>query len=469
MNEAPREPKQYDVLVLGSGPAGEKGAIQAAQLGRRVAVIEKEPYLGGAGLQTGTVPSKTLRETAVYLAGLKQRALFGFQCILGRNVRLQELMHRKEAVIQRQMEVLLDRFTRNDVEIVYGRGRFEDPHTLLVERAGGEVERFRGDVILVAVGSRPHRPPEVPFDGRTVYDSDTILTVDTIPESLTIVGGGVIGCEYASIFAALGTRVTMVEKRPRLLGFADAEIVESLTYWMRHAGVVLRLGEEMREIAVEGPDRVVTRLASGKQVVSARLLYTLGREAATQGLGLEAAGVAVAERGRIVVDADYRTNVPHVFAAGDVIGAPSLAATSQEQGRRAVCAALGRACPRSAGAGLLPFGIYTIPEVSMVGETEEGLTARGVPYEAGRALFHEVARGQITGDVYGMLKLLFHRETRRLLGVHVVGERAAELIHIGQAVLHFGGTVDYFVETVFNYPTLSEAYKTAALDGIQRL
>jgi len=461
--------KEYDLLVIGSGPAGQKGAIQAAKLGRRVAVFEKEPFIGGAGLQTGTIPSKTLRETALYLSGLKQRSVYGFQCILGRNVQFQELIHRKDTVVQRQMEVIINQFARNNVEIIYGTALLEDPHTLRVKNHQGGTERYRGEVILIAVGSRPNRPTEVPFDGHTVYDSDGILKIDTIPDSLTIVGGGVIGCEYASVFACLGTRVTIVEKKERLLAFADEEIVNSLVYWMRHAGVVMRLGEEVKEIDVERPGRVVVRLASGKQVVSEKLLFTLGRNANTAGLGLEEVGVKLGKRGRIEVDADYRTNVPGIFAAGDVIGGPSLASTSMEQGRQAVCAALMQACPVSGVGDQLPFGIYTIPEISMFGETEAGLTKQGIPYEIGQAFFNEVARGQIIGDSYGMLKLLFHRETRKLLGIHIIGERATEIIHIGQAVMSTGGTIDYFVNTVFNYPTLSDAYKVAALNGINRL
>ncbi len=461
--------KEYDVLIIGSGPAGQRGAVQAAQLGKRVAVFEKEPYIGGAGLQTGTIPSKTLRETALYLSGLRQRVVYGFQCVLGKNVQFQELIHRKDTVIQGQMEVIIDQFTRNDVEIIYGDACFEDAHTLVVKDAQGGAQRYRGDVILICVGSRPNRPAEVPFDMQSVYDSDTILKIDTIPDSLTIVGGGVIGCEYASIFSCLGTRVTLIEKRDSILNFADDEIVDSLSFWMRHSGVVLRLGEEMEKIEVERPGRVVTYLKSGKRVVSEKLLFTLGRNANTDGLNLEEVGVRLGKRGRIEVDSDYKTTAANIFAAGDVIGGPSLASTSLEQGRLAMCAALMEQCPIAGIPNLLPYGIYTIPEISMIGETEESLTEQGVPYEIGQTNFKEVARGQIIGDSYGMLKLLFHRETRKLLGVHIIGERATEIIHIGQAVMHFQGTIDYFVDTVFNYPTLSDAYKVAAFNGINRL
>jgi NAD(P) transhydrogenase len=444
--------KKYNVLVIGSGPAGQKGAVQAAKLGRRVAVLEKEPFIGGAGLQTGTIPSKTLRETALYLAGLRQRVIVGFQYVLGKKVQFQELMHRKNSVIQNQTEVIIDQFSRSEVEVIYGEASFEDRQTLAVRDHEDRLEHYQGDVMLIAVGSRPRRPAEIPFDMQHVYDSDTILKIDTIPDSLTVVGGGVIGCEYASVFACLGTRVTMIERDDRLLGFADAEIVNSLSYWMRHSGVVLRLGEEMERIEIERPGRVVTHLKSGKQVVSEKLLFTLGRNANTDGLNLEQVGVRVGKRG-----------------AGDVIGGPGLASTSLEQGRLAMCAALMEACPSPGVTGGLPYGIYTIPEISMIGETEESLTEQAIPYEIGQAHFKEVARGQIIGENYGMLKLLFHRESRKLLGVHIIGERATELIHIGQAVMSFGGSIDYFVNTVFNYPTLSDAYKLAAMNGIYRL
>jgi NAD(P) transhydrogenase len=461
--------EKYDVLVIGSGPAGQKAAIQAAKLGRRVAVFEKEPFIGGAGLQTGTIPSKTLRETALYLSGLKQRVIYGFQCILGKNVEFQELIHRKNSVVQRQMEVIIDQFSRNNIEIIYGEASFESPQVLRVRNVHGQEESYQGEIVLIAVGSRPNRPSEIPFGERSVYDSDTILKIDTIPNSLTIIGGGVIGCEYASVFACLGTRVTIVEKKDRLLGFADEEIVNSLVYWMRHSGVVMHLGEELEKIEVERPDRVVAHLKSGKQVVSERLLFTLGRNANTEGLNLEGVGVELGKRGRVQVDKDFRTNVKNIFAAGDVIGGPSLASTSMEQGRRAMCTALMQECPVSGTPNLLPYGIYTIPEISMFGETEESLTEQGIPYEIGQAYFNEVARGQIIGDSYGMLKLLFHRDTRKLLGVHIIGERATEIIHIGQAVMSANWTIDYFINTVFNYPTLSDAYKVAALNGINRL
>ncbi|MBI5345483.1 MAG: Si-specific NAD(P)(+) transhydrogenase, partial [Deltaproteobacteria bacterium] len=450
-------------------PGGERAALQASQLGKKVAIIERRPYLGGAGLHTGTLPSKTLRETALYLAGFKQRAVFGFQFTLGRDVTLSELMYRKTEVIRKQMEVLIDQFSRNNIKIIYGEASFSGKNSLAVRTAGKAGEELRADVIVIAVGTRPARPPDVPFDAEHIYDSDSILGLDKIPERLTVIGGGVIGCEYACIFAALGVKVTLIEKKPRLLAFADEEIVSSLIYWMRQSGVTLRLNEEVVNIEVAGPSEVVTRLKSGRAASSEKLLYTMGRVGNTDRLNLEAAGLKALERGLLKVNENFQTEAPNIYAVGDVIGFPSLASTSREQGRRAVCHAYQKEGLTCEFAGHMPLGVYTIPEVSMVGDTEEGLAKKGVPYEVGCAYFHEVARGQIIGDVHGMLKLIFERGSRRLLGVHIVGEKASELIHIGQAVLNFGGPVDYFKDVVFNYPTLSDAYKEAALNGLNKL
>lgn len=460
--------KKFDVLIIGSGPGGQSAAFQAAKLKKRVAVIERQPYIGGAGLHTGTLPSKTLREAALFLSGFKQRAIFGFQLAIGREVTLQELMHRKMDVIKKQMGVITDQFNRNNVEIIYGEASFIDEHRLSVKGTSGS-EELSGDIIIIATGTRPLRPKEVPFDGNHIYDTDTILKIANIPSNITIIGGGVIGCEYACVFASLGVKVTLVEKKSRLLPFADEEIVNNLCYWMRHSGITLRLNEEVVKITVEGQDRVVTALKSGKQLISEKLLYIMGRVGNTDMLNLDAIGIRVSERSGLKVNEGFQTTVPHIYAIGDVIGFPALASTSMEQGRRAVCNAFHKeeiACEISPH---LPFGIYTIPEISMVGATEEELTKKGVPYEVGCALFQEVAKGQIIGDTHGMLKLLFHREDRRLLGVHIIGERATELIHIGQAVMGFGGTIDYFRDIVFNYPTLSDAYKVAALNGLNRL
>ncbi len=461
--------REFDVVVIGSGPGGEKAAVQASKLGKSIAVIERDPLIGGAGLHTGTLPSKTLRETALFLAGFRQRAVFGFQCTLGRDVTLGELMYRKTEVIRRQMEVIIDHFSRNNIEIIYGEASFLDERTLLVTRPEGTAERVRGKVIVIATGTSPARPDGVPFDSEHIYDSDTILELDRLPRRLTIVGGGVIGCEYACVFSCLGVKVTLIDRRPALLTFADREVVEGLMYWMRHSGITLRLGEEVVRIDVERPGRVVTELASGKTVVSEKLLYTMGRTGNTGALNLGVLGVEPDARGLLKVNGNYQTRIPHIYAVGDVIGFPSLASTSREQGRRAVCHAFETEAVTYGMPFILPFGIYTIPEISMIGRTEQELTEQGVPYETGTTSFQEVARGQISGDIYGMLKILFHRDTKALLGVHILGERASELIHIGQAVMSHGGTLDYFKDVVFNYPTLTDAYKQAALNGLNRL
>ncbi len=460
--------RRYDVLVIGSGPGGQKAALQAAKLGKKVAIIERKPYIGGAGLHTGTLPSKTLRETALFFAAIRQRAIIGFQFSLGKDVTLSELMHRKTEVIRKQMEVILDQFMRNNVEIIYGEASFIDDHMLL-NKVNGVTEELFADFIVIAAGTRPARPPDVPFDVEHIYDSDSILGLDRIPYNLTIIGGGVIGCEYACIFAALGVRVNLVDRKERLLSFADTEIVNNLMYWMRHSGVTLRLDEEVVDIAVESRGRVLTRLKSGKELLSEKLLYTMGRVGNTDILNLGSIGIKADDRGLLSVNESFQTGVPHIYAVGDVIGFPSLASTSMEQGRRAVCHAFQKEGLTCEIAGHLPFGIYTIPEISMVGENEESLTEKGISYEVGSAYFHEVARGQIIGDVHGMLKLLFDRKTRMLLGVHIIGEKASELIHIGQAVMNYGGPVDYFKDVVFNYPTLSDAYKEAALNGLNKL
>jgi len=462
--------KEYDVLIIGSGPGGEKAAVQASKLGKKVGVIESRPVIGGAGLHLGTLPSKTLRETAVFLAGLKQRGGMGFQCSIGKDVTLGELMHKKTEVIKGQMDVVTDHFARNNIEIIYGEASFVDDHVLVIKGHDGDAKELKAGVIVIATGSAPARPEGVPFDADHVYDSDTILNLDSIPSRLTVIGGGVIGCEYACIFACLGVKVTIIEKRDKLLGFADREIVESLQYWMRHSATTLRLGEEVVSIEVQGADKVVTGLKSGKIVNSNKLLYTMGRVGNTDRLNLAAVGLKTdGKRKLLTVNESFQTEVPHIYAVGDVIGYPSLASTSREQGRLAMCHAFstdGSSCTMPTQ---MPFGIYTIPEISMVGKNEEELTEEGVPYESGTALFAEVARGQISGDIFGMLKLLFHRETKLLLGVHIIGDKAAELIHIGQAVMDHGGSIEYFRDAVFNYPTLTDAYKQAALNGLNKL
>lgn len=464
-----RAMERYDVIVIGSGPAGEKAAVQAAKLDQRVAVVEREPaQLGGACLHTGTIPSKTLRETALFLADVSQRAPHGIRLALEKSVTLSELMHRKGEVIRNQVQVLQGKLARNDIEAIHGEATFLDEHTLAIRsRRGGE--RVCGaEFIVIATGSKPMRPDDIPFDDVSIYDSDTILRLAAIPRTLTIVGGGVIGCEYACIFAALGVRVTIVDRRDRLLRFVDREIAEMLAYRMRQMKVTLRLGEAVIRIELAGPGRVVAHCESGKEIKSERLLYALGRIGNTEPLNLGAVGLKPNKAGLLEVNDHYQTEIRHIYAVGDVIGFPSLASTSMHQGRLAMAHALGLEAEATLPA-VLPYGIYTIPEISMVGATEDELTDQKIPYEIGLAFYRESARGEIIGDVHGMLKLLFHRKTLELLGVHIIGDGASEIIHIGQAVLCFKGTVEYFVDNVFNYPTLSEAYKVAALNGLNRL
>jgi NAD(P) transhydrogenase len=457
----------YDVVVIGSGPAGEKAAIQAAKLRRRVAVVERGDCLGGNCVHTATIPSKTLRETILYIAGVRARKLRGVRYAFEKEMTVEAMMRRKDAVIASQTEVVEDKFGRNDVTVLTGSARFVDSHHVEVVDTHGGSRVVGADLFVIATGSRPARDPAIPFDDLRVYDSDSILRLDAIPHSMTVVGAGVIGCEYACMFAVLGAKVTLVDGRPRVLDFADREIAELLVARMRELGITLRLGEEVASVTVETPERVVATTQSGKRIVGEKLLHAVGREGNTADLALERAGLAPGRRGLLEVNAHFQTAVSHIYAAGDVIGFPSLAATSMHQGRLAMAHALGVGVTGDATA--LPYGIFTIPEISMVGETEEQLTAANVSYEVGQASFREIARGEISGDRAGMLKLLFERETHRLRGVHIIGEKASELVHIGQAVLAFGGPIDYFVETVFNYPTLSEAYKVAALNGLNRL
>jgi len=457
----------FDVVILGSGPAGEKAAFQAAKLRRRVAIVDRGTRLGGNCLHTGTIPSKTLRETILSVMAARARAFAGFQASLGKHLALDAMMQSKEAVIRGQQEVLERKLDRNDVVVFRGTGRFLDQHRIEVTEEDGARREVEGRLVVVATGSRPARHPGVPFDDTTVYDSDSILGLDTVPRTLTIVGAGVIGCEYACMFAALGTKVTLMDTRPRVIDVADREIAELLVARMRDHNVTLRLGEQVAAVERAAPGRVVATTVSGKAVVAEKLLYAVGREGNTATLGLENAGLAAARRGLLEVNEHFQTAVPHIYAVGDVIGFPSLAATAMHQGRLAMAHAFGVAV--NGEGAYLPYGIFTIPEISMVGETEEQLTAASVPYEVGQAFFREIARGEIVGDRSGMLKLLFERQTHRLRGIHIIGANASELIHIGQAVLAFGGPIDYFVETVFNYPTLSEAYKVAALNGLNRL
>jgi NAD(P) transhydrogenase len=456
----------YDLVVIGVGPAGEKAAAQAAYFGKRVAAIEYAPEPGGAGTHTGTVPSKTLRETALYLSGYRSREMYGVAVELEKTATLPRLMSRKAAIMASESKRIRDNLERHGVTYLRGAGRCVDAHT--VEVVGPEGTRqVSGAFILIATGSRPARPPGIDFADTHIHDSDEVLDLERIPASMTILGAGVIGCEYACMFAALGVKVTLVDARDALLSFLDAEMVASLAASMRRMGVELELSRRWTSVAREGGG-VAATFHDGARLVSEQLLYAAGREGRTQDLNLGAVGIVPDKRGYLTVNARYETNVPSILAAGDAIGFPALAATSMEQGRVAVCHAFGFEYKRSVG-DLLPYGIYTIPEVSALGETEESCQAEGIEYAVGRARYAENARGKIAGDIEGLLKLVVERRTRKLIGVHVIGERATELVHIGQAVVHLGGTIDTFIEMVFNFPSLAEAYKYAAYDCLGRL
>lgn len=463
--------RDYDLVVIGSGPAGHSAAIQATKVGKRVAMIEREGVVGGATVNTGTIPSKTLREAVMHLSGYNQRGIYGQDYRVKKKIVMDDLLHRTDHVISREIAVAHHQLMRNSVEVISATGSFVDPHTLrLNDLATGGDRDITADHIVIAVGTVCSLDPNIPFDGERIFVSDDLLKLKTLPKRLAVIGAGVIGSEYATIFAALGVRVTIIDKRKRLLDFLDWEITDALTHHMRNNRVTLRLGEEVSGVEPYDDDQgahVRITLASGKQVISEKTLYAIGRTGATDALNLAAAEIEVDSRSRISVNKNYQTNQDHIYAVGDVIGFPSLAATSMEQGRLASCHAFG--VPAHSVPELFPFGIYTIPEISVVGKNEQQLTSDGVPYEVGKASYKEIARGQIIGDRTGLLKLIFHTETRKLLGVSIIGEGATELIHIGQAVLSYNGDIDYFVDTVFNYPTLAECYKTAALDGINRL
>ena len=459
--------REFDLLVIGSGPAGQKAAIQAAKLRKRVAIIEKESVVGGTCFNTGTLPSKTLKDAIYYLHGFKLRSFPNISYSLKKSLTLRDLMARKDLVIKHELDVVSNQLDRNHIEIVYGVGSFVDAHTLQVMKQSGDIDMLHAPVIVVGTGSRPRRPGNIPFNDQTVCDSDSVLSTESIPRSMIVVGGGVIGCEYASMFAAFGIKVTLLDRRTELLRFVDQEIVQALIYHMRTNGVTLRLGEEIENVIIDEHGRVVATLKSGKTVVTDMLLFTMGRIANTDSLNLVAAGLSTDKQGQLQVNEYYQTAVQHIYAAGDVIGFPGLAATSMEQGRLAACHAF--KVTQSQLPKVWPYGIYTIPEISTVGMAEEELTAKAISYEVGRAFYKEIARGQIVGDLEGLMKLIFHRDTLQLLGVHIIGEGATELVHIGQAVLTYGGSVDFFVQNVFNYPTLAECYRTAALDGINRL
>jgi NAD(P) transhydrogenase len=461
----------FDLLVIGSGPGGQKAAIAGAKLGRRVGIVERKNMVGGVCINTGTIPSKTLREAVLYVTGLSQREFYGQSYRLKDEVTVGDLTSRTQHVIGREIDVIRAQLARNHVRMLTGTARFADPHTLVVASEDGSERKVSGEKIVIAVGTRPARPSTVDFDGRTVVDSDQILGMERLPASMVVVGAGVIGIEYASMFAALGTKVTVVERRERMLDFCDLEIIEALKYQLRDLAVTFRFRESVVRVErhdATGHAGTLTLLESGKRIPADTVMYSAGRQGVTDVLELDKAGLEADDRGRIPVDPWYRTKVDHIYAVGDVIGFPALAATSMEQGRRAAYHACDEPVPTETH-DLQPIGIYTIPEISYVGRTEDELTEASVPFEVGVSRYRELARGQILGDSYGMLKLLVHAESRELLGVHVFGTNATELVHIGQTVMGCGGTIDYLVDAVFNYPTLAESYKVAALDAMNKM
>jgi NAD(P) transhydrogenase len=456
----------YDLIVIGSGPGGQRAAIQGAKAGKRVAIIEKQTSVGGVCINTGTIPSKTMREAVLHLSNFYDKNFFGTNHKTEENITMADLNFRVHHVIENEINVIQDQLKRNGVELIHGIGGFADPHHIRVESSGGYTE-FESEYVVLATGTKPAVSPKVLINGRNIINSDQILNMPQIPKTLIVVGGGVIGVEYACMFVTLGVRVILVEKRPRLLEFADGEMVEALMYHMRDQRATLRLNEEVESVEELPDGKVAANLVSKKRIIGDALLYAVGRQGNVDGLNLAAAGVECDERGRIKVDENYRTAQPNIFAVGDVIGFPSLASVSMEQGRIAAARAFNLDV-HTDPAGY-PYGIYTIPQISFIGKTEEQLTEADVPYEVGVAYYREIARGQISGHTDGRLKLLFHRETLELLGVHIFGEDATELLHIGQAVFLLKGKITYFVDTVFNYPTLAECYKAAAFNGLNRL
>jgi len=456
----------YDLVVIGSGPAGQKGAICAAKLRKKVAIVDRGQRLGGVSLHTGTIPSKTLREAILYLSGFRQRSFYGSDYVLQEIISMPDLNRRVSKVREHELEVVRNQLRRNGVTVLEGSARFTGPNALSVESNEGS-RTIKAENVLIACGTRPARHPDIPCDGKCIFDSDQLIALDVeMPRSAIVVGAGVIGLEYASMLTALNIKTTVVDQRPTLLDFVDREIIDALTYHMRVRKTIFRLGEQVKSVSVDA-GRVVARLESDKTLSADALFYTVGRQANTDQLDLPAAGLKADARGRVAVDHQFRTAVSHIFAAGDAIGFPALASTSMEQGRRAALAMFGRS--QDAQELPLPYGIYTIPEISMVGRTEQELTAGKVRYEVGIARYEELAKSQILGDHSGLLKLVFDPDSLKLLGVHCIGERAAEIVHIGQAVLAFGGTIEYFRDAVFNYPTMAEAFKVAALDGFNKL
>ena len=459
---------EYDLVVIGSGPAGQKGAIAAAKARKSVAVIDRIGMIGGVSVHTGTIPSKTVREAIFQLSGLAVSALYGAGSRGRVDISVQNVSSRVKAIVARETGVVRAQLERNGIVVHPGCASFLDPHTLEVQGGDGEWIRLKGSKILIACGTRPAHGRDIPFDNHRIVDTDHLGDLGGLPKEIIVVGAGVVGLEYASFMTALGAEVTLIDQRPGVLEFVDRQIVEALSYHLRQLGVTFRLAEKVTRVGIDpARDRVFAELESGKKVQGDALVYAVGRQANGDRLQLDAAGLAADSRGRLKVNEFFQTDVPHIYAAGDVIGFPALASTSMEQGRLAACHMFG--IPFEHMPDLFPYGIYTIPEISMVGPTEETLTSDRVPYEVGVAKYSELAKSMMLGDEVGMLKLLFHPETHKLLAVHALGQRATEIIHIGQAVLFYGGSVEYFRDMVFNYPTLAEAYKVAALDGLNKL
>ncbi|MGA9070519.1 MAG: Si-specific NAD(P)(+) transhydrogenase [Terracidiphilus sp.] len=457
----------YDLIVVGSGPSGQRAAVAASKMKKRVCVVEARSVVGGVCVNTGTIPSKTMREAVLHLSGYNYRSVYGVNYRVKEKITMADLAFRVQAVIKNEIDVTEAQLSRNGIDVVHGIASFVDPHHLRVEGPQADVT-LEAERIILAVGAKPATSEKVHINGRTIVNSDQILDLAKLPRSLIVVGGGVVGVEYACMFAVLGVRVTLIEKRDRLLEFADREIIEALSYHLRDSRVTLRMGEEVESVEELPGGIVVANLASNKKVSGDALLYAVGRQGAVEELNLAAAGLEADSRGRILVDAQYQTKVEHIYAVGDVVGFPSLASVSMEQGRIAVARAFNDHAATT-NPSFYPYGIYTIPEISFIGKTEEQLTAEDVPYEVGMAYYRETARGQILGDTTGRLKLIFHRDTHDVLGVHIIGENASELVHIGQAVMVLGGKMDYFIDNVFNYPTLAECYKVAAFNGLGRL
>lgn len=459
--------QHYDLLVIGSGPSGQRAAVQAAKLGKRVGIVERKVDIGGVSVHTGTIPSKTMRETVLNLTGWRERGFYGRSYRVKQHIEADDLHQRLQITLNHEVEVMQHQLLRNGVDVIGGIGEFVDDHRLKVVDQEGAATEYSADYFVISVGTRPHRPENIPFDGEQVMDSDDILRVKHLPRSMAIVGGGVIGIEYATIFSALDIAITVIEARDQLLPFVDTEIMQEFQHHMRQRGMIVRTDEQVSEVSKRDDGKINVQLAGGRRVCVDAVLFCAGRQGATDTLSLANAGLTADKRGRLVVNEHFQTEVPHIYAVGDVIGFPALASTSMEQGRRAARHALTEEAPREMAN--FPLGIYAVPEISMVGRTEAELKEAGVPYESGVAHFRETARGQILGLQEGMLKMLFHLEDHSLLGVHIEGEGATELVHIGQAVMELDGRIDYFIESVFNYPTLAEAYKVAALDAWNRL